>query len=99
MKVSMSEKNICLPNGKTMILDLIQSQLENIMKSKVIKKQNNLPVHKIKKNQKGHHKEIKCHHPFFQNRSTSSSYYCLSKSVITLPVPQNITVIFGCIPC
>ena len=34
----------------------------------------------------------------FQNKSTPSSYACLSKSTIPPSVPQNITVNFGCIP-
>ena len=34
----------------------------------------------------------------FQNKIRSSSYACLSKSTITLPASQNMTLIFACIP-
>ena len=43
---TMAEKNTCPPKGKMIIMKLMQSQLENIMKSKVMKKRNNLPVQK-----------------------------------------------------
>ena len=39
-----TEKLICLPKRKIMMMKLMRSQLENIVKSKVMKKQNNLPV-------------------------------------------------------
>ena len=42
----METKTTCLPNRRTMMLKLMWSQLENMTKSKVIKKYNNLPVQK-----------------------------------------------------
>ena len=44
MAGAMEAKIIFLPNIKTMILKLMQSGLANMMKSKVMKKNNNLPV-------------------------------------------------------
>ena len=37
MTGSMAEKNICLPNREKMMMKLMRSQLENIVKSKVMK--------------------------------------------------------------
>ena len=45
---AMSEKNICLTNRKKMVTKLMQSQLENIMKMKVMKKTKQLTSTKIK---------------------------------------------------
>ena len=40
-------EQLLVTNRKTMMMELIQSKLENIMKIKVMKKNNNLPVEKI----------------------------------------------------
>ena len=45
MKVSMAENMISLPKIKTIMIKLMQSRLKNIMKCKLMKKQNNLPLH------------------------------------------------------
>ena len=44
----MIAKIIYLPNSKTMMMKLMQSQLENIMKNKVIKNRKNLSVQNYK---------------------------------------------------
>ena len=44
MTGAMAPKIIFLPNSKTMMTKLMLSQLENIMKSKVMKRRKNLPV-------------------------------------------------------
>ena len=43
-----AEKLISLPNRKTMMMKLKLSRLKNIMKIKVMKKENNSPVIKLK---------------------------------------------------
>ena len=48
MTGAMAEKMICLPNRKTMIENLMQSLLENVMRSKVTKKRNNSPLKNLK---------------------------------------------------
>ena len=53
MTGSMSEKCIFLPNRKTIMRNLVLSGLENMIKIKVMKKWNNLPVQKIKMYKKG----------------------------------------------
>ena len=45
MTGAMAEKNIFLPISKTIMMNLMQSWLENIMKGKVLKKRSNLPVY------------------------------------------------------
>ena len=45
MTGAMAEKNIFLPSSKTIMMNLMQSWLENIMKGKVLKKRSNLPVY------------------------------------------------------
>ena len=40
-------EQLLVTNRETMMMELIQSKLENIMKIKVMKKNNNLPVEKI----------------------------------------------------
>ena len=39
----MAEKMICLPNSKTIMMKLMQSRLENIMKSKVMREAETMP--------------------------------------------------------
>ena len=46
MTGAMVEKMICLTNSKRTMTKLMQSRLENMMKSKVMKKHNNSPVQK-----------------------------------------------------
>ena len=40
-------EQLLVTNRKTMMMELIRSKLENIMKIKVMKKNNNLPVEKF----------------------------------------------------
>ena len=45
---AMEEKIILLPNKKTIMMKFIRSRLENVMKSKVMKKHDNLPLQTFK---------------------------------------------------
>ena len=52
MTVAMSLKMSCLPNRTTMMMKLIQSRLENILRSKVMKKTYQYKFKKCKVDQK-----------------------------------------------
>ena len=62
---------VCLPNSKTMMMNLIQSQIQNIMKGKVMKK--NITTYK--------YKSLKCY-----SRAEKILYQALLRKLSPNPV-------------
>ena len=72
---AMAGKMIFLPNRKTMMMDLVQSRLENIIKSKVMKNKTTYQYRNLKMHKRGGNSVPGSFQNFSPNTGTCHIYY------------------------